>query len=167
MFYVGGNAGKSNIEVHDVQFAAVQHPEDAWPLLREAWFGDKHKLHVDGYSIITWADGYDVQLHATPFTGSKRLYFVNVGGYRPDTLVEQHEFGLFVAEDAARAKRRALDVLLVGANTLHKDNLSSVDDCVLLGKLGGLHIHLRENPQGQSAAPAWQGYQPIGISQPI
>ncbi|PND33846.1 DUF1543 domain-containing protein [Achromobacter pulmonis] len=166
MFYVGGNAGKSNIEVHDVQFAAVQRPEDAWPLLREVWFGDRHKLHVDGYSVITWADGHDIRLLPTPFQGNKQLYFVNAGGYRPDTLVEQHEFGLFVAEDAAQAKRRALDVLLVGAGTRHKDNLSSVDDCVLLGELGGLHVHLRENPLGQPAAPAWQGYQPIGVPPP-
>lgn len=48
IFYIGGNAGKSNIEVHDVQFAVVSKPEDAWPLLREAWFGDKNKIHLDG-----------------------------------------------------------------------------------------------------------------------
>lgn len=36
MFYVGGNAGKSNIEVHDIQFVAARKPNDAWPALREA-----------------------------------------------------------------------------------------------------------------------------------
>ncbi|MCP6553529.1 DUF1543 domain-containing protein, partial [Klebsiella pneumoniae] len=40
MFYVGGNAGKSNIEVHDIQFVVARTPEEAWPALREAWFGD-------------------------------------------------------------------------------------------------------------------------------
>ena len=34
MFYVGGNAGKSNIEVHDIQFVAARVPNDAWPALR-------------------------------------------------------------------------------------------------------------------------------------
>ncbi len=29
MFYIGGNAGKSNIEVHDIQFVAANRPEDA------------------------------------------------------------------------------------------------------------------------------------------
>ncbi len=28
--YVGGNAGKSNIEVHDVQFVAAEQPTDAY-----------------------------------------------------------------------------------------------------------------------------------------
>ncbi|ECC4968140.1 DUF1543 domain-containing protein, partial [Salmonella enterica] len=27
MFYIGGNAGKSNIEVHDIQFVASDSPE--------------------------------------------------------------------------------------------------------------------------------------------
>ncbi|WP_458031898.1 DUF1543 domain-containing protein, partial [Providencia stuartii] len=30
MFYVGGNAGKSNIEVHDIQFVVAEKPTDAW-----------------------------------------------------------------------------------------------------------------------------------------
>ncbi len=37
MFYVGGNAGKSNIEVHDVQFVAAEQPTDALAD-RENWF---------------------------------------------------------------------------------------------------------------------------------
>ncbi|PHM29387.1 hypothetical protein Xbud_00846 [Xenorhabdus budapestensis] len=35
MFYLGGNAGKSNIEVHDVQFVAVNKIEEAYPVLRD------------------------------------------------------------------------------------------------------------------------------------
>lgn len=158
MFYLGGGAGRSNIEVHDVQFAAVRCPRDAWPLLREAWFGNKHKLHIDGYSVITWADGHDIRLSQAPAQSGKHLYFVNVGGYLPETLVEQHAFGLFVAEDAAQAKQRALECLLAGAQTRHKDNLASVDDCLLLDCLGPWHVHLQENPHGKPAAPAWQGY---------
>ena len=162
MFYVGGNAGHSNIEVHDIQFAAVEQPEDAWPLLRAAWFGDKDKIHLDGYGEIRWADGYAVTLLTRPPQGNKHLYFVNAGGYRPDTLAELHEFDLFVAESAAEAKSKALKVLLNGAGQLHKDNLKDVDDCVLLDKLGDWYLHLTEQPQGQPFRPEWQGYQPIG-----
>lgn len=162
MFYVGGNAGRSNIEVHDVQFAAVRRPEDAFPLLRDAWFGDKDKLHVDGFSIIDWADGHDVTLVRTPDPSGKHLYFVNLGGYRADTLIEQHEFGLFVAENAEAAKARAKQTMLRDADTPHKDNLSNVDDCLLLAQVGDYFIQLTENPDGKTPLPAWQGYQPIG-----
>ena len=79
MFYVGGNAGKSNIEVHDIQFVAAREPNDAWPALREAWFGDKDKIHIDGYSRITWADGYSVTLSPEPPRTTKRLFFRQCG----------------------------------------------------------------------------------------
>lgn len=162
MFYVGGNAGRSNIEVHDIQFVAVDQPLDAKALLRAAWFGDKGKIHLDGYAKIDWADGHDIHLSAQPYSGGKRLFFVNAGGYSPATLAELHEFDLFVAEDAAQAKQKALSVLLAGAGQQHKDNLKDVDDCLLLDKIGGYFLHLTENPDGSHFTPEWQGYLPIG-----
>ncbi|WP_434640689.1 DUF1543 domain-containing protein [Klebsiella sp. I138] len=163
MFYVGGNAGKSNIEVHDIQFVVAQTPEQAWPALREAWFGDADKIHIDGYSRISWADGYDVTLAKTPARGREKLFFVNAGGYRPDTLAELHEFDLFVAHDAREAKEKALKTLLCGAWQQHKDNLQAVDDCLLLEKVGDWYLHLTPNAGGSAAKPEWQGYQPIGL----
>lgn len=74
MFYVGGNAGKSNIEVHDIQFVAASAPEDAWPALREAWFGDSDKIHIDGYSRVTWADRFSISLSPEP-PKPRRDYF--------------------------------------------------------------------------------------------
>jgi Domain of Unknown Function (DUF1543). len=162
MFYVGGNAGKSNIEVHDIQFVAAREPQDAWPILREAWFGDSDKIHIDGYSRITWADGYSVSLSPEPSSSSERLFFVNVGGYRPDTLAELHEFDLFVAKNASEAKEKALQTLLCGVSQQHKDNLKDVDDCLLLEKVGEHYIHLTPCAPGQRDLPEWQGYLPIG-----
>lgn len=135
MFYIGGNAGKSNIEVHDIQFVAANHPKDAWPALREAWFGDSDKIHIDGYSRITWADGYSVSLSPEPSPSAQKLFFVNAGGYRPDTLAELHEYDLFVAENAQSAKKKAMKTLLCGVDQQHKDNLKEVDDCLLLEKI--------------------------------
>lgn len=162
MFYIGGNAGKSNIEVHDIQFVAANKPNDAWPALREAWFGDSDKIHVDGYSRVTWADGYSVTLSEYPSSSAMKLFFVNAGGYRPDMLAELHEFDLFVAENAQHAKKKALQTLLCGAEHQHKDNLKDVDDCLLLEKVGELFIHLTPCDSGCRDQPEWQGYQPIG-----
>lgn len=164
MFYVGGNAGRSNIEVHDIQFVAVEQPEQAWPALREAWFGDADKIHVDGYAKVTWADGYRVTLEKTPPADENRLFFVNAGGYSPDTLAELHAFDLFVAQSPAAAKARALKTLLVGTQHQHKDNLADVDNCLLLEKMGDLYIHLTPCDEPMPIKPEWQGYMPIGIS---
>lgn len=165
MFYIGGNAGKSNIEVHDIQFAAVNKPEDAWPLLREVWFGDKDAIHLDGYVPITWIDGYDITLSTQPYTGQKKLFFVNAGAYRPDSLAEQHAFDLFVADNATEAKNKGLKVLLKGLDQQHKDDLKEVDNCLFLDKVGGYYLHLTENPKGQRSQPEFQGYLPIHANQ--
>lgn len=162
MFYVGGTAPGANIELHDVQFVAAEQPEEAFPLLREKWFGDKSKVHIDGYARIEWADGYDVMLCAAPFHGPQKLFFVNVGGYRSDELAELHQFGLFVAHSADEAKEKAKQVLLTGSFQQHKDDLAEVDDCLLLHSLQGYHIHLKANALGEPARPLWQGYLPIG-----
>lgn len=162
MFYLGGNAGRSNIEVHDVQFAAVTRPEDAWGTLRKAWFGDPDKVHLDGYSRVKWADGYDIFLRRESAGSHLHLYFVNVGGYHAGTLAEVHAFDFFVAPDAATAKTRALEVLLADAFQKHKDNLKDVDACLLMERIGDFHICLVPNPHGTHWQPDWQGYQPIG-----
>lgn len=106
VFYLGGNAGKSNIEVHDIQFVAASHPEEAWPALREAWFGDADKVHIDGYGKLTWADGYRITLCAHPPENSvNRLWFVNAGAYEPASLAELHAFDFFVAGGVREAKK--------------------------------------------------------------
>lgn len=163
MFYVGGNAGKSNIEVHDIQFVAAEKPKDALPALREAWFGDADKIHIDGYARITWADGYAVSLSATPPQDKNRLFFVNAGAYHPSSLAELHAFDLFVAKNVKEAKAKGLATLLKGSLQQHKDNLTDVDDCLLLDKVGDLYIHLTLSEAGEPFRPEWQGYQPIGV----
>lgn len=164
MFSLGGNAGKSNIEVHDIQFVAADSVDQAIPFLREAWFGDADKLHLDGYQVIRWVDGFDVVLKPEVATTDEKLWFVNVGGYAPHTLAELHDFDLFIAPTAEEAKAQALARLLVGSQQQHKDNLKEVDGHLLLETLQGYHVHLVKNPLGKRGQPDWQGYQPIGIA---
>jgi hypothetical protein len=44
MFYVGGNCGNSNVELHDVRFSIGETPEDCHDDLREQWWGDPDSL---------------------------------------------------------------------------------------------------------------------------
>lgn len=164
MCSLGGNAGRSNIEVHDIQFVAADSIDDTIPVLQETWFGDPDKLHLDGYQRVLWVNGYDVELKPEPYTGAEKLYFVNVGGYASHTLAELHDFGLFIASDSNSAKKQALSTLLVGVSQQHKDNLKDVDNHLLLDKLQGYHVHLTPNPHGTPDKPEWQGYRPIGVA---
>ncbi|MBJ3815963.1 DUF1543 domain-containing protein [Shimwellia pseudoproteus] len=53
-----------------------------------------------------------------------------------------YEFDLFVAENAQRARGKALATLLCSVDQWHKDNLKDVDDCLLLDKIGVSFVHL-------------------------
>lgn len=164
VFAIGGNAGKSNIEVHDIQFVIAENPEDAWPTLRENWFGDRDKIHIDGYGRLRWVDGYRVSVSKTPpVLQALKLFFVNVGAYCKTDLMELHAFDFFVAENAAAAKKLALATLLTGKQQQHKDNLKDVDDCKLLSQIGEYYLHLEPQAEGSPFIPEWQGYQPIGL----
>lgn len=161
MFYLGGNAGKSNIEVHDIQFAVAKESKDAWPVLRKAWFGDRNKVHLDSYARIRWVEGYQIVLSEAPAKKQPNLYFVNVGAYQSDTLAELHAFDLFVANTELEAKKKALKCLLPGKSQQHKDNLKEIDNFLLLDKIDKYYIHLKECPDGEHFTPEWQGYQTI------
>jgi hypothetical protein len=65
MVYVGGDCGNSNIELHDVRFSIGQTPEDCFEDLRRQWWGEK-SLHLDCWSAVEQADGYDLELSNTP-----------------------------------------------------------------------------------------------------
>ena len=161
MFYLGGNAGRSNIEVHDIQFAVCSDYREAVPELKAAWFGDADKIHIDGWRVVDWADGYDVKLSDRPSESPLRLYFVNVGGYVAGRLAEAHAFDLFVAENAGEAKQKALQKLLPDYLHQHKDNLKDVDNLLELNEIGGFYICLESNPDGKAAEIGFQGYLPI------
>jgi hypothetical protein len=164
VFAIGGNAGKSNIEVHDIQFVIAEKPEDAWPTLRDNWFGDKDKIHLDGYGRLRWVNGYRVSVSKIPPASElPKLFFVNVGAYCKTELMELHAFDFFVANNAADAKKQALASLLSGEQQQHKDNLKEVDDCKLLSEIGDYYLHLEPQAEGSPFIPEWQGYRPIGV----
>jgi hypothetical protein len=162
LFYLGGHAPGSNLEVHDVQFVACDEPEEAYDALNDRWWGEKSSLHLDGYAVVEWADGYDIALRPEPAPTDRRLFFVNLGGYVEGELAEAHRFGFFVARSAGEAKKLAKASMLVDAIRPHTDDNVAVDDCLLLADVGGFHIHLTPNPGGKPLTPAWQGYRPIG-----
>src|ERR1700753_3610294 len=109
MFYVGGNYGNSNVELHDVRFSIGETAEDCFDDLRRQWWGDPDSLHLDCWGEVTQADGFDVALtKQAPGASSDSLFFVNLGGYDPAEFSELHKNILLVAPDAKAAKAKAL-----------------------------------------------------------
>jgi hypothetical protein len=130
MFYIGGNCGNSNIELHDVRFSIGETPEDCYDDLRKQWWGDPQSLHLDCWGEIEQADGFDVILSKdAPHAGAGKLFFVNLGGYDPNEFSELHRNVLLVAEDARAAKAKALTQIR-SWSLPHKDKVFEVEQTV-------------------------------------
>jgi len=130
MFYVGGNYGGSNIELHDVRFSIGETPEDCHDDLRKQWWGDPESLHLDCWGAVEQADGFDVELaKEAPGNGVERLFFVNLGGYDASEFTELHKNILLVAPEAKAAKAKAL-ARVQDWSVPHKDKLFEVETTV-------------------------------------
>jgi len=130
MFYIGGNCGNSNIELHDVRFSVGNTPEDCHEDLRRQWWGDPKSLHLDCWGPVEQADGFDVTLTTTPQDDvASRLFFVNLGGYSPREFGELHKNVLIVASDAKAAKAKALTQISDWSQP-HKDQLFEIEKAI-------------------------------------
>ena len=63
------------------------------------------------------------------FNNHKKLWFVNLGGYKSDRLLEAHEFGLVIANTSSEAKEKAKQKLLYG---VEKKQLKSKKTIIII-----------------------------------
>ena len=157
---LGGTAAGAKTELHDVAFAAGESLEAVHEQLLDGWFGDPRGLHVDAWCLLDHVEGHRITLAAAPPGNGLRLYFINIGGYRAGVFGESHAWGFFAAADKAAAKARAKRTLLQGCDSIHKDDLYDVDDCLQVAEAGGWHVHL--TPDAGAGPPSVvNGYAPL------
>lgn len=164
MVYVGGSFANANVELHDVRFSVGTSIEDCYDDLRAQWWGSPQSLHLDAWGAVSYADRYSVSLEPGPAPArAEKLFFINLGGYRPEEFAELHRNVLLVAPDAASAKRRALR-LVRPWSAPHRDQLFEVETTVDVSAgmaARGLALHLRR--AGTETPFAFDvGYRPIG-----
>lgn len=159
MVYLGGRIQGCHIEMHDVRFVVGESIEQCYSKLKSQWVGDKKSVHMDSFMAIKHIDGYQVEVVEHAINQAEKLFFVNLGAYRADSLAEQHDFALYVAKNAEQAKQKAKECLLSGLSHLHKDDLHDVDDCFAIELLDSqLHIKLTPSGQSQAIKPDWFGF---------
>ena len=181
LIVLGGRTNKSNVELHDVRWVVGSKVEDTFDILRRDWFGSPDGLHIDSYKKIKNVDGYQINLKnidkdkmknnklVNRTKPKKKLWFVNVGGYVPDSMQEKHEFGLVVASGKVEAKNKAKSKWLIGCEKKHKDDISSLeilvscDDCKLIEKIDDWEIVLTPDNSfiEENNYPDWYGYMRI------
>tara|TARA_Y100001968_G_scaffold39573_1_gene30158 strand:+ start:124 stop:681 length:558 start_codon:yes stop_codon:yes gene_type:complete len=173
---LGGRSLKSNIEIHDVRWVLGETIEDTFPELRKQWLGKKNGLHIDSYKCIKYVDGYEIVLSKSnkrnslisTRIGNLSLWFVNLGGYNPKKMYEEHEFNLIVANKAIDAKRKAKKSWDSNLKNKHNDDyscinhLEQIDDLHPI-KIKNWEINLIPDPEERSEKliPDWYGYRRI------
>ena len=173
---LGGRSLKSNIEIHDVRWVLGESIEDTFPELREQWLGKKSGLHIDSYKCIKYIDGYEIVIsnsNEDNLINHKKedlsLWFVNLGGYDPKKMYEDHEFTLIVAKKAVDAKKKAKKEWESNLKNKHNDdysgikNFEQVDDLHSIKKIKSWEINLIKDSEGRSQKliPDWYGYMRI------
>jgi len=172
---LGGRSLKSNIEIHDVRWVLGETIEDTFPDLRKQWLGKRSGLHIDSYKCIKYVDGYEIVISKSNKDSliSQRmedssLWFVNLGGYNPKKMYEEHEFMLVVAKKAIEAKKKAKKNWETTLKNKHNDDYSGityfeqVDDLHPI-KIKNWEIKLIPDVQERSEKiiPDWYGYRRI------
>ena len=172
---LGGRSLKSNIELHDVTWVLGQSIEDTFPELRKQWLGKLSGLHIDSYKCIKYVDGYEIVISKSnkdnlnsPKTEDLKLWFVNLGGYNPKKMYEEHEFNLIVAKTAIEAKKKVKRNWETNLKNKHNDDYAGicyfeqVDDMHPI-KIKNWEISLMPDPEKRSEKliPDWYGYRRI------
>lgn len=158
---LGGTAPGANTELHDVAFACGEGIEDTWDQLLDRWFGTPEGLHVDSWAALDAVDGHRVVLRPEPPAAGPRLWFINLGAYRPGHFGELHAVAFLVGDDPAVVKTRAKAALLRGALERHTDDLHEVDDCLQVDRVGGLHVHLEPAADLDDEVRCVNGWLPV------
>ncbi|HEY0045689.1 MAG TPA: DUF1543 domain-containing protein [Flavobacterium sp.] len=96
-------------EQHDIFFGIAPSMSDLIPQVKAFWPEAKGDIHIDAWRAVTFADGYKVEIipkrqheHDTQV-----LFFINLGGYKPDEFEEYHYKIITVADSLSEATKTA------------------------------------------------------------
>lgn len=129
MVLLGCTPKGRNTEQHDVFFGIGESIKDLVPDMIAFWPEAKGKLHLDGYRAVTNVNGFSVEVVAK---GDSRvtdnaLFFLNLGGYKPEVFDELHYKILIVGSDKATAIAEAKQSAFY-KHTGFKGATSHIDD---------------------------------------
>ena len=162
--------------MHDVRWVLGESIEDTFSELRKQWLGRKSGLHIDSYKRIQYVDGYKIKISKSnkdnsinPQSEDQSLWFINLGGYDPNKMYEEHEFTLVVAKKAIDAKKKARKKWDSILKDKHNDDclsikdIKQVDDVHSIKKIKSWEIQLIYDPEERSEKiiPDWYGYMRI------
>jgi hypothetical protein len=121
-------------EQHDVFFGIGNSLKDLLPQI-DAFWPDAGKIHIDSWRAVTVVDDYAISIvpKEEVIPSEHKLFFLNLGGYKPNDLEEYHYKLLVVANDKGEAITKAKQTAFYkhtgfgGTATSHIDDKYGVD----------------------------------------
>lgn len=132
MLMLGGRPPGRNTEQHDIFFGIAPAIKDLVPEIKAFWPEAKDNLHVDAWREVTQVNGYQISIvpkviEAGNGEEGKKLFFLNLGGYKAGEFDEFHYKMLVVAEDKGAATKQARQTAFY-KHTGFKGAASHIDD---------------------------------------
>ncbi len=108
MVLLGSKPKGRHTEQHDIYFGIGVELKDLVPGIIASWPEAAGKIHIDAWREVTAVDGYSISIEsrATEMKSSDepaKLYFINLGGYKPGEFEEFHYKMLVPAKDKGQA----------------------------------------------------------------
>lgn len=130
MLLLGSKAPKRNVEQHDYFFGIANSLKELVPDIKAFWPEAGASIHIDGWREVNHVDGFHIQVKKRDTghnTSPHKLFFINLGGYQPGKLEEQHYIVLGVKDDRASAIRDAKKTVFFKTNSVKGAN-SHIDE---------------------------------------
>ncbi len=130
MVVLGGKPEGRHTEQHDVFFGIAETLKDLVPEMNRFWPELAGRMHIDSWRKVSQVQNYHIAVvpksklkPETEESSSNKLFFVNLGGYKPEDMEEYHYKQLVVANSLAEATN------IAKASTFWKHhNSSHIDD---------------------------------------
>jgi Domain of Unknown Function (DUF1543) len=105
---IGSKPKGRHTEQHDVYFGFANELKDMVPALKKFWPEAADNMHIDAYMRVLTVDDYAVSIvpKAETVENEVQLFFINLGGYKPNEFNEYH-YPFLVA---AKTKTEAMQI---------------------------------------------------------
>lgn len=109
MLLLGCKPAGRHTEQHDVFFGIGASLKDLIPDIISFWPECHGKIHIDAWREVTQVDDFHIEVYKKDDTqtADAQLFFLNLGGYKPNDFEEYHYKMLVAAADKGAAVQAA------------------------------------------------------------
>jgi hypothetical protein len=109
MLLIGGRPKGRLTEQHDIFFGIGHSLKELIPHIKLFWPEIKSTFHLDAWREVSSVNGYNIRVvqKQNEKKQEAKLFFLNLGGYKPDEFEELHYKMLAVANSSGEAIQRS------------------------------------------------------------